>query len=246
MDRRWLIALAAVVIVWIAIASRRSMTLDGHPRPTALQMYPRAPAMPAAAIEPVESLLVRYERFLADRGPAVLASLQPGLDDAAIDSLESRRAFKLPGDLRALYRWRNGTARESPLDAFPDHRFIPLDEAIAERDTLQVQVARATREQREAHQTYAGHRNSWLGIIMDSAGDGYFFDPLRSQQEGSFFFSFAEGGTYIFYPAFRNFLAAIVQGNESGVFRIGATGAETVDFNRAQALWNRYGARPPD
>ena len=68
----------------------------------------------------------------------------------------------------------------------------------------------------------------------------------RSESEGSFFFSFAEDGTYIFYPAFRSFLAAIVQGNESGVFRIGETGAETVDFNRAQALWDRYGARVPD
>lgn len=202
--------------------------------------------MPAATIESVESLLARYERFLMNRGPAVLASLQPGLDNAAIDSLESMHAFKLPRDLRMLYRWRNGTARASRLDAFPDHRFIPLDEAIAERDSLHAQVARATREQREAHDTYAGHRSSWLGIIMDSAGDGYFFDPLRAEQQGSFFFSFAEDGTYIFYPAFRNFLAAIVQGNESGVFTIGESGAETVDFNRAQALWNRYGARLPD
>ena len=245
MDRRWLLVLAIALALWVAIASRRSM-IGGYPRPTALQMYPRAPAMPPVVGDTVETLLARYESFLASRGPAVLASLQPGLDDAAIDSLESRHAFKLPHDLRALYRWRNGTGRASPLDAFPDHRFIPLDEAIAERDTLHAQVARSTPVQREAHATYAGHRNSWLGIIMDPAGDGYFFDPLRSEKEGSFFFSFAEDGTYIFYPAFRNFLAAIVQGNESGIFKIGEAGAETVDFNRAQALWERYGARVPD
>ena len=242
MDRRWILILAGAAVVLVVLqAQRQRYVSQTLPQPV-VELYPKAPAMPPTLAESVESLLAKYEEILRTRAPAVLASLQPGLNDAQIDTFESRHAFKLPRDLRTLYRWRNGTADTSSLDAFPDHRFIPLDEAIATRDSIRGQVARSTPAEREAYVTLAGHRAPWLGVVTDPAGDGYFFDPNRSEAEGSFFFSFAEDGTYIFFPAFRNFLAAVIAGNEAGVLRFGDKGAETADFTRAQNIWLRYGA----
>jgi hypothetical protein len=81
-------------------------------------------------------------------------------------------------------------------------------------------------------------------VIVDLAGDGYFFDPGRSESQGSFFFCFAEDGSYEFYPAFRNYLAAVVAGEKAGVFVAGTGGVDTADFGKAQELWQRYGAAP--
>ncbi len=205
------------------------------------ELYPRAPAMPPAVPETVEDLLGRFERILRDRAPEVFASMQRGLTDARIDALQSKHKFVLPQDLRALYRWRNGSTRDSRLAVFADHRFVALDEALRTRDALRGQLRAATRVQRLFYAPYVGHRDQWLGLIVDVAGDGYFFDPGRSEDEGSFFFCFAEDGSYWFFPTFRNFLAATIARHDSGVFRFASHGAETVDHVRAHKLWHRYG-----
>ncbi len=144
--------------------------------------------------------------------------------------------------MRALYRWRNGTSRQAYICAFPNHEFVPLDQAAAQRDELRRQVEAETPEQQKAYALLAGHRDAWLGLIVDLAGDGYFFDPGRSEAQGSFFFCFAEDLSYVFFPSFRNYLAAVVEGSESGVFKFGGQGAETTDFERARRLWCKYGA----
>lgn len=119
---------------------------------------------------------------------------------------------------------------------------MPLDEALAERDALRQQVKTSTAVQQTAYAAYAGHRDSWLGLIIDPAGDGYFFDPERTEAQGSFFFNFNETGDYTFYPAFRNHLAEVLEGYEAGVFQFGTHGAETADFHRAATIGQRYGA----
>lgn len=210
------------------------------------ELDPRAPAMPPAVPETVEDLLGRFERILRDRAPEVFASMQRGFTDARIDALQSKHKFVLPHDLRALYRWRNGSRRDSLRDVFAGHRFVPLDEALSARDVLHRQFKAATRAQQRSRAPYAAYRDEWLGLIVDVAGDGYFFDPGRSEAEGSFFFCFAEDGSYLFFPTFRNFLAATVAGHDSGVFRFASHGAETVDHFRAHKLWRRYGAEGGD
>jgi hypothetical protein len=130
------------------------------------------------------------------------------------------------------------------IQAFPNHEFLPLELALTNRNDLREQVRAGTHEQQQAYAAYAGHRDSWVGLIVDAAGDGYFFDPGRSEAEGSFFFCFAEVGNYVFYPAFRNYLAAVVEGEKSGVFVAGKFGVETADFAKAEKLWSRYGAQP--
>ncbi|MBW3538979.1 MAG: SMI1/KNR4 family protein [Planctomycetes bacterium] len=201
--------------------------------------------MPPAVSTPVENLLSQYEAFLKSKAPSVLSALQPGLTDSEIDALERQHGVKLTSDLRALYRWRNGTPRSANIDAFPDHQFVPLDVVFADRDELRKQVKAGTPEQQQVYAAFAGHRDEWLGLIVDVAGDGHFFDPGRSESQGSFFFCFAEDGSYVFYPAFRNYLAAVVNGQKAGVFAAGSLGIDTTDFEKALELWQRYGAAAP-
>ena len=215
------------------------------PVPSPEKMYPQAPAMPPIVTTPVEDLLSQYESFLGSNAPTVLSALQSGLTDSEIDTLERQHGLKLPADLRSLYRWRNGTPRSANIDVFPDHEFVPLDVALTNRNDLRKEVKADGVEQQRAYAAFAGHRDAWVGLIVDLAGDGYFFDPSRTQSQGSFFFCFAEDGRYMFYPAFRNYLAAVLDGQKSGVFLSGPRGVETADFVRAAQLWGRFGAEPP-
>ena len=246
MWRRLVIALLAIVILGVTAVAILLRTIGFNMLiPPAGVLYPPAPAMPTAMPQGIDDFLARFERILSEQAPRVLSSLQAGLTDVQIDEIEVKHSFKLPPDLRALYRWRNGTARNFTLDAFPGHRFVPLDEALAEREVVRQQVKSSSLIQQQAFAALAGHRHAWLGVIVDLAGDGYFFDPGRTEDCGSFLLCFAEDANYIFYPAFRNFLAAIIEGHGSGVFGFGDLGAETIDFQRAEAIWLRFGARPP-
>jgi cell wall assembly regulator SMI1 len=247
--RRGVLILVVIVVV-AAVASRiqwRRMIIQSllPPPLPAAEMYPPAPPMPPVVQEGMDRLLAKYERILAEHAPKVLATLQPGLTNAQIDALEAAHRIKLTPDLRSLYRWRNGTPRAAYVDVFPDHEFVPLDQALQTREALRRHRKSESPELQELTAPYVGHRDAWLGLIVDLAGDGCFFDPERSEAEGSFFFCFAEDLRYVFFPSFRNYLAALVEGNESGVFRFGASGAETVDFHRARTLFRKYGSENP-
>jgi cell wall assembly regulator SMI1 len=247
--RRVLIAVGVIFLAFVVLAVVLlrvvGTSMVGWLLPSPEGMYPTAPAMPPVVSTRVEDLLSQYEAFLKSKAPAVFSALQPGLSDSEIDALEARHGLKLTPDLRALYRWHNGTPRSANVQAFPNHEFVPLDVALANRDALRKQVDAGTPQQRQAYEAFAGHRDAWVGVIVDLAGDGYFFDPGRSESQGSFFFGFAEDGSYVFYPAFRNYLAAVVEGQKAGVFMGGARGVDTADFVKAQELWQRFGAVPP-
>jgi hypothetical protein len=240
------VALLVLIVAVVALVRLKgpAMLSRFFPIPSPEEMYPPAPAMPPVVAIPVEDLLATYEAFLKANAPAVLGVLQTGLSDSDIDKLETLHSIKLTNDLRALYRWRNGTPQSANLNAFPNHEFVPLDVALTNRDELRKQVESGTPEEQQIDAAYAGHRDAWLGLIVDLAGDGHFFDPARSESQGSFFFCFNEDGSSIFYPAFRNYLAAVVEGQKAGVFVTGPRGVDTADFVKAQALWQQFGAAP--
>src|SRR3712207_5050248 len=70
--------------------------------------YPSPRAMPPLVEQSAEELLQRLEHVLRERAPAVAESLQPGLTDERITEIESAAGFRLPEDLRSVYRWHNG------------------------------------------------------------------------------------------------------------------------------------------
>jgi len=241
----------SVLIVGAPLVVVRTIFRDLGPE----DFYPPAPPMPTVVPETDEALLARYERILRDRAPDLFASLQPGLKDGQIDALENKYHFRLSHDLRTLYRWRNGTRPWNTIYSiyvFADYGFVPLEEASAARAhrgdmfTRDGFLARQFRRRFEAH-------DAWLAVFESPMGDGYFFDPDRSESEGSFFFSFLknngdylEYSEYVFFPSLRNFLAWQIEGQKSGALGFGPNGACTVDPARARDLLQRYGVSPCD
>lgn len=208
------------------------------------ERYPMPTTMPAAISTPIDELLAKYLAILEERAPDVFAALQSGLSDAEIDAIEQKHSIKLTADLRALYRWHNGSKPGASKCAFPDHEFIPLDVALRSRDQLAESVSQSSSMQRTAFDAFAGHTKTWVGIIVDPAGDGHFYDPQRTETQGSFFFSFKEDGTYIFYPRFANYLLSVIEGFESGIYGVDEFGVTTMDYEKAHQQTLRFGWIP--
>jgi cell wall assembly regulator SMI1 len=207
-------------------------------------MYPLAPTMPPTVSTAIEDLLARHEAFLKEKVPTAFSALQPGLSDSQIDALEAKYGLKLTSDLRALYRWHNGTNQNAFIDVFPNHSLVSLEVALLNRERIRSQVRQQTPELQKVHADFAGHRDAWVEVIVDPAGDGHFYDPGRAEPDGSFFYCFAEDGNYFFYPAFRNYLAAIVECEERGLITANAQGVTVTDYSEAQSIRERFGAAP--
>ena len=203
--------------------------------------YPKPRSLPAVVSQTTDQLLVRLQTVLETNAPIVASALQPGLSDAQIAALESQGGFRLPDDLRALYRWHNGIAKTSTIGLLAGQRFVPLEEAVQERSLLGQQAASLTGVQRAAYSVFAGHRNGWVQILDDGSGDGYFYDPKRTDAEGAFFHYFAEMRYYLWFPSARNFLAGVIECYESRAVRVAADGKSLdEDFERTQKIWERF------
>lgn len=197
--------------------------------------YPKPTGLPSVVTQTTEQLLARLQALLETNAPAVANSLQPGLPDAEISRLEAKGGFRLSEDLRALYRWHNGMSTNGMAELLPVHRFLPLEEVVAEHALMQ-------RQSGLAFKVFAGHRKGWLHILDDGAGDGYFYDPRRRDAEGAFFFHFAEVADYIWFPSLRNFLAGVIECYETDAVKVGTNGKSLEDdFERTEKIWNRLG-----
>jgi cell wall assembly regulator SMI1 len=203
--------------------------------------YPKPRSLPPVVSQTTEQLLARLQVVLETNAPVVASVLQPGLSDAQIVALESQGGFRLSDDLRALYRWHNGIARTSTIGLLAGQRFVPLDELVQERSLVGQQVASGSGVQRAAFSVFAGHRTGWIQVLDDGAGDGYFYDPKRTDTEGAFFYHFAEDRHYLWFPSVRNFLAGVIECYESRAVRNGADGKSLdEDFDRTQKIWERF------
>ena len=210
--------------------------------------YPRPQRFPDSADDRnITALLARLDEVLRDRAPAVAAALRPGLSDPQIDELERRHRCPLREDLRALYNWHDGTAREDYMKSLiPGHRFVPLAEAMELRDAMAREVQSLPPTQRLIHWIVAGHRLGWVHVLDDGCGDGYFFDPARRDADGSFFFFFAEDRLYHYFRTVGDFVAGVIECYQSGAYRpaggAGADGEVDEDFEKAADLWPRFAA----
>lgn len=204
-------------------------------------LYPKPQSLPPIVDQPTEQLLARLQAVLETNAPLVARSLQPGLSDAEIVALESEGGFHLSEDLRSLYRWHNGTSPNSTDGLLPGHRFLPFDDAVRERILLAQQVDSASLAQRTAFEVFAGHRKGWVQVLDDGAGDGYFYDPQRSEADGSFFYHMAEASYYVWFPSLRNFLAGAIECYVSGAIKLTANGSSlSEDYDQTQKIWERF------
>ena len=232
---RKVLLLLSLLVVAIAV----TLTLAGPSMQRAV-FYPKPRGLPPVVSQTSEQLLARLQAVLETNAPIVAHSLQAGLTEAQIAALEAQGGFHLSDDLRALYRWHNGLATNSFLELLAGQRFIPLEEVVHARALIGQQVASASILQRAAFSLFAGHRTGWIQILDDGAGDGYFYDPQRSDGEGAFFCHFAEMSDYAWFPSFRNFLVGVVECYESQAVKVAADGKSLEeDVLRTEKIWTR-------
>jgi len=234
MKRRMLITTVVVLAVLIAgvLVGRSALVSFFYPRPGKL---------PPVVFETTEKLLMRFQFVLEKRAPEVLRSLQSGLSDEQISELEKKGGFTLSSDLRDLYRWRNGS-KDYQKNLIPGQRFLPLEEVVAKRAALKDDIKTASLIQRVFYYVFAGYRKTWVHILDDGAGDGYFYDPGRSGTSGGFFYHLAEGGYYVFFPSLRNFLKGAIDCYEQEIFIVKDEGSNLdEDYDRAMKVWNNLG-----
>jgi cell wall assembly regulator SMI1 len=198
--------------------------------------------MPAPVAADVMRILADLEEVLLERAPGVLGVLNPGLSEKGMAELEARFDLRLPPDLRALYGWRNGQAGDTVIYLVPGHRFMPLEEALIERDHLKEAIRASRLVDRGVYAVVAGHRKGWVPVFDDFAGDGYFWDIRRGEKPGHFFYNMSEMTYYFYFPSVRDFLAGIVEGYTSGAIWLGVEEETTQeDFEATERIWTRYG-----
>src|SRR5262245_39156874 len=95
------IAVTTAIVVVVTLAGPQMLRSFFYPKPSSL---------PAVVSESSDRLIVMLEAVLTTNAPVVIDSLQPGLSEARITELERAGEIRLPQDIRALYRWRNGMA----------------------------------------------------------------------------------------------------------------------------------------
>lgn len=200
--------------------------------------YPQSNRLPTIVSMSTEQLLNQLQLVLETNAPLVAQSLEPGLSDEKISELESQGGFRLSKELKALYRWHNGMATNSPIGLVPGQRFIPLDEFVRQKTLMCQQADSETFIQGFVYKIFAGYRKNWVQVMDDGAGDGYFYDPDRA--DGAFFFHFTEVGYYRWFPSLNNFLAGTIECYEKKVFKISADGKKfEQDSEQAETIWNR-------
>jgi cell wall assembly regulator SMI1 len=206
--------------------------------------YPTAPPMPPVVNESMPEILARLEAVLKTNAPSVSTNLRPGISQAEILKLEQRYHVQLPDEIKAIYQWHDGSVSDTNrlVDFIPIHRFVPLEEALETREA--VAPEKASLVQRIAYHIFVSHRESWICLFDDGAGDGYWFDPKRKPAEGAIFSNFTEEASYTFFPSPKNLMAGIAACYEQGAFRIKKDSSPQEldeDFEESQKIWNQFG-----
>lgn len=205
--------------------------------------YPKPRDLPPNVSQKMGDLLSKLQATLEMNASAVSHSLQLGLTDSEISTLEARGGFHLSEDLKAFYRWHKGMPANKSMGLLPGHRFLPLEEAVQEHTLLNQRMSNTPLVQRAGVAIFAAHRKPWIHILDDGAGDGYFYDPERTDAQGAFFYHFAESSEYLWFPSLRNFLLGTIECYETKVIKVANDKVELEENpDQAEKIWARFGA----
>ena len=196
--------------------------------------------MPAVVPDSMDEVLAKFEKYLRDQAPDVLTELQPGLSEAEIVALEAKYGVKLVGDIRTLYKWRNGS-NDRGINAVPNHRFVPLGEALEMRALLISQTKAVGPLMQMLVGGAATDKMKWVPVFVDLAGDGFHYDPSVREEAGAFFYNFLEVGEYVHYPSVRNYVAEVLAAARVGIVKVERDGLICSDYEKAYSIRMRYG-----
>jgi cell wall assembly regulator SMI1 len=180
----------------------------------------------------MNDLLDRLTNWLRQHGPACYRRLLPGATQPEIEAAEAALGLQLPGDLRELYRWRNGQApppRPIIADAHDRYSFMTLQEVQAMHANLGEILGELEDEGSSGRDTW-WHR-AWVPFL-DAGGDCLCVDCQGTLggvagQVLSFFHD--DSSRVIDYPSLRNWLETFVVSLEAGLWREQAGTLELLD-----------------
>ena len=235
MNRRMAVGLGLLLLV---IAVLMPFSGRGGPQKSSRRVSVTYPPKVSATID---EALERYEQVLNTKAPAVAAELRPGLTAEEIDELEARYDVVLNSDLRALYRWHNGTTSFS-AELVPGHYFPPLEEALQTRDALKKDLVNAPQLQRLMISAFVGDKMNWVHVLADGSGDGYFYDPDYGDEPGAFFYHFTEDACFVRFQTLTNFLVGAIECWDQGAYDYDPVTARLKEDPWAsRPIWQRYG-----
>ena len=182
--------------------------------PSAEVMYPPSPSdLPACVSTPLPELLEKYEKLLIELGIDVAIDLQKGLTDEELDQLEDQYQFKFTEDMRQLYKWHNGSPETCSTEVFPWGRFLPIDYSLKVKN---LPIDHPDPEVLKLQQQIVAFRQSWIPVIEDASGNGFYFDPDRSTHSSSFFYHPHDDIPYYFYPCVGNYIQSLIDLHSQG------------------------------
>jgi cell wall assembly regulator SMI1 len=200
--------------------------------------------MPAVTATPMAQLLKELEIEMQAKAPDVLKSFLPGLHDFEIDRLEQLAGVKLSADIRKLYNWHNGQRSAGSAGPIPGHRFIPLQEAVEEKNNLWRKNHDQNRARRALLNSFIKHRKTWLPIFEDVSGDGYFCDMAKNEAQGGVFYCSSETNVYVFFPSIKNLLAGVLKCYKNNIFKTVTSGNQDSledEYCQSRAIWLEFG-----
>jgi cell wall assembly regulator SMI1 len=177
------------------------------------------------ALDQVVAHLTRLNR-------PVVKLLQPGLSAAEVARVEATLPFALTEELRAVYRWRNGTlANEGDeledLWFFPGYYLPSLQEA---------------RESYEGKLDDRNWRKGWWPLFEDGAGDFSVVPCKKKAADRAPVIGFLHGEPEmpIEYLDVTTMIETLADCYAQGVFFLGADGSFEMDDDRHELIARRH------
>lgn len=161
-------------------------------------------------------LIERIDRWLAANRPDFYRSLQPGVDDAALDALETQFSFKLPIAFRQLYRWRNGQDPLSSASLQRNRSFCSIEEVASIKQMLDDMIESDFDDPRY-------WRRGWVPFLHNGGGSYLCLDLVAEDggQPGQLIgFWKRDADRPVEFPNIEAWLADLVASMEKGTLKV--------------------------
>ena len=164
----------------------------------------------------IEDLINRMDDWLRENRPEYYSKLLPGIDDAALDRVESQFQLQLPAEFRALYRWRNGQP-PNVFESFQENWMFPrLKDIVDTKKMLDSMIG-------EDFDEPTWWRRGWIPFLSNGGGDHLCLD-LTAEDGGTpgqiILFWHDEGDRDIEFPSVRRWLSDLVHSMEQGTLEL--------------------------
>lgn len=181
-------------------------------------------------------LLRELEVELTRQAPAVVRELRPGLGQEAIDALLSAVPQPIPNELRALYRWHDGTEKVHGAyraELFTFGTMSPLARAV---ELLEAGVAN----------TGGDWDPRWFPVFGEEYG---YFHAVSCGPNGGAVLTLAYldlPSFHVEYPNLRAFVQSLLGRWRSGVYHLASHAAVDADYRALAAIRRDEDGDDPD